>query len=186
MRKGEYRVSSVEIFLSYPTRKIDNISTVYMHMLRITGFRATTVWLVRSTNNTTSEPDAKGNNRGPVDTRSHFATRGISETPVRTASILDLNTIQLHFERGWAGARRSLVLYRGGNSKNVSLTACCNSSCPRGPLLRTETWPLGFPFVAHNICLYNPCSLLFHRALKPSRAPQHLVEILHRAHLGHV
>ena len=44
MRKGEYRVSSVEICFfililsSYPTRRIDNISTVYMHMLRITGF----------------------------------------------------------------------------------------------------------------------------------------------------
>ena len=43
MRKGEYRVSSVGFFiiiliLSYPTRKIDNISMVYMHMLRITDF----------------------------------------------------------------------------------------------------------------------------------------------------
>ena len=35
-------------------------------------------------------------------------------------------------------------------------------------------------------CLYNPCSLLFHRALRPSRTPQHPVEVLHRTRLGHV
>ena len=39
----------------------------------------------------------------------------------------------------------------GGNSKNVSLVACCDSSCPRGLPLQTETQTVGFLFVTQNI-----------------------------------
>ena len=158
-----------------------------------TNHESLVVWLVRPTNNTTP---------GSLIQKEITAVRLIpgrrlphgagSETHVIRSDVFDL------------GPQLNLAPLRTGVGRSPKISPLISEAeIPRMYLwLSVVTRPVRVvryferrlrPLISHLSpitspfdCLYNPCSLLFHRALKPSRAPQHLVEILHRAHLGHV
>ena len=160
-----------------------------------TGHESLVIWLVRCPSNEQHDSwisDTKEKNRGPVDTRSPCATWACSETHVIRSDVFD------------PGPQPNLAPLRTGVGRSPKISCLISEAeIPRMYLwLPVVTRPVRVvchfkrklrPLVSHLSpitspldCLYNPCSLLFHRALRPSRTPQHLVEILHRTHLGHV